>query len=79
MKALLLNMLLGIVLGRFFAVWSCLLFVPLIAAEVAYGVVVHDLSPLACLRRAAALLTTAEFAFLFGVLLRPAPNQSPPP
>jgi hypothetical protein len=75
MKALLLNLLLGIGLGRFFSSWSLLLFVPLIAAEVAYGVVVHDLSLLACTRRAVALLITAEFAFLFGMLLRPAPGE----
>jgi hypothetical protein len=47
----------------------------LIAAEIAYGVVVHDLSLLACMRRAAALLTTAELAFLFGMFLRPVPGQ----
>ena len=44
-------------------------------AEVAYGVVVHDLSLLACMRRAAALLTTAELAFLFGMFLRPVPGE----
>jgi hypothetical protein len=71
MKALLLNMLLGIGLGRFFSWWSLFLFFPLVAAEVAYGVVVHDLSLLACTRRAAALITTAELAFLFGALLGP--------
>ena len=48
---------------------------PLVAAEVAYGVVVHDLSLLACMRRAAALLTTAELAFLFGIFLRPVPGE----
>jgi hypothetical protein len=75
MKALLLNMLLGIGLGRYFSLWSLLLFVPLIAAEIAYGVMVHDLSLLACMRRAAALLTTAELAFLFGMFLRPVPGE----
>ena len=75
MKALLLNTLFGIGLGRFFSWWSLFLFVPLVAAEVAYGVVVHDLSSLACTRRAAALIITAELAFVLGMLLKPVQRE----
>ena len=76
MKALLLNTLLGIILGRYGSVWGLALFVPIVAAEVAYGVVVHDLGTPACLRRGIALLATAELAFLVGMLLRPIPGES---
>jgi hypothetical protein len=76
MKALLLNTFLGICLGRFASIWACAVFVPLVVAEVAYGVLVHDLSASACLRRGTTLLITAEFAFLFGALLRPMRDEA---
>jgi hypothetical protein len=76
MKAMLLNTLLGICVGRFASIWACAVFVPIVLAEVAYGVLVHDLSASACLRRTAALLITAELAFLFGMFLRPMPDEA---
>ncbi len=71
MKALLLNTLLGICMGRFLSGWSIMLFIPLVAAEVAYGIGMHDLSSSACIRRGVTLLMTLELAFLLGMLLRP--------
>ena len=76
MKALLLNTLLGIILGRFLSAWSLAWFVPIVAAEVAYGVFMHDLGTAACLRRGVTLFVAAELAFLVGVLLRPAPGET---
>ena len=71
MKALLLNTLVGICMGRFLTVWAMLLFVPLVAAEVAYGIYMHNIGPSAIVRRGVTLLATAELAFLLGMLLRP--------
>src|SRR3954464_5353512 len=76
MKALLLNTLIGIGLGRFTTIWSALLFIPIVAAEVAYDVLAFHLSFDACLRRWATLLVTAELAFLLGALLRPMRAES---
>jgi hypothetical protein len=76
MKALLLNTLLGICVGRFLTVWAMLLFVPLVAAEVAYGIYMHDIGPWAILRRGVTLLATVELAFLLGVLLRPRSGEA---
>ena len=71
MKALLLNTLLGICMGRFLSIWTAVLFVPLVAAEVAYGIYMHDIGLWAIIRRGTTLLATAELAFLLGALLRP--------
>lgn len=71
MKGLLLNALLGLGLGRFGSVWWLLLFVPIVAAELAYGVSAHHLNVPACVRRGAALLVCGELAFLLGALMRP--------
>ena len=77
MKALLLNTLLGIILGRYFRVWAIFLFVPIIAAELAYGIVMHDLwnHKAALFRRGMVLLLTAELACVMGMLLRPTPEE----
>ncbi len=71
MKALLLNTLLGICMGRFLPPIYMLLFVPIVAAEVAYSVFMHDLSFWAGTRRFLTQLAAGEFAFLLGMLLRP--------
>jgi hypothetical protein len=71
MKAMLLNTLLGLGLGRFGLIWLAAVFVPLVAAEVAYGVYIFQLSLGACLRRSVTLLFCAELAFLLGALMRP--------
>jgi hypothetical protein len=71
MKALVLNVLIGICMGRFLSAWSMLLFVPIVAAEVAYGVYMFDLGLSFGIRRAVALLITLELAFALGMLLRP--------
>lgn len=71
MKALLLNTIVGICMGRFLPVPFMLLFVPIVAVEVTYSALVHDLSFWGGVRRSAALLATGEFAFLLGILLRP--------
>jgi ABC-type spermidine/putrescine transport system permease subunit II len=71
MKGLLLNTLLGLGLGRFGSVWSLLVFVPVVAAEVAFGIYVYDLNTQACVRRGAALLVCGQIAFLLGALMRP--------
>ena len=71
MKGLLLNALLGLGLGRFGSVWWLAVFLPVVAAEVAYGVYVHQLGPGGGLRRAAALLICGQLGFLLGALLRP--------
>lgn len=76
MKGLLLNLLLGLGLGRFSSVWGMLLFLPaLVAAELAFGVRFHHLNALACLRRGAALLVCGELAFLLGMLMRPLQDE----
>ncbi|WP_457108018.1 hypothetical protein [Methylobacterium sp. P5_C11] len=71
MKGLMLNALLGLMLGRFGSVWRLLVFVPIVMAEVTYGLCVHHLSASACLRRGTALLICGQLAFLLGALLRP--------
>ncbi len=76
MKSLVINALLGVLLGRYASAWSLALFVPIVAAEVAYAVVVHVLEPADCLRHGAALFVVAELAFVLGVLLRPAPGET---
>lgn len=76
MKALLLNTLIGIALGRFGSIWLWVVFIPLVAAEVAYGVVAYHLSPLASVRRGIVLLVCAQLAFLLGALLRPVRDRS---
>jgi hypothetical protein len=76
MKALLLNTLLGIGMGRFLSAWSVVLYVPLMTAEVTYGIYVYELSSLACIRRAVTLLVTLDLAFFLGMLLRPRSGQA---
>lgn len=72
MKGLLLNALLGLSLGRFGSVWWLLAFLPIVAAEIAYGVHVHHLGiGSGLVRRAMALLVCGQFGFLLGALLRP--------
>ncbi|MDP4006251.1 hypothetical protein [Methylobacterium sp. NEAU K] len=66
-----LNALLGLMLGRFAPVWFLLVFVPIVAAEVAYGYWIYHLGAGACLRRGAALLVCGQLAFLLGALMRP--------
>ncbi|MGU3420900.1 hypothetical protein [Methylobacterium sp. D54C] len=75
MKGMMLNALLGVMLGRFGSVWRLLVFVPIVAAEVGYGLLVYNLSAGACLRRGAALLVCGQLAFLLGALLRPIANE----
>ena len=76
MKGLLLNTLVGLTLGRFGWVWLLIAFLPLVAAELAYGIVMYRLGFDACLRRGAALLVCGELAFLLGVLMRPLPGET---
>ena len=76
MKALLLNTLIGLGLGRFGSIWLAVAFLPVVALEVAYGVYAFHLSAGACLRRGVALLLCAQLAFLLGALLRPMPNET---
>ena len=72
MKGLLLNALLGLCLGRFGSVWWLLVFLPVVAAELAYGVYAYNLGLHAgFVRRAVALLVCGQFGFLLGALLRP--------
>jgi hypothetical protein len=72
MKALLLNAMLGTGLGRFGSVWWLLVFLPLVAAELAYGVYVHNLGlNVSFLRRGLALLACGQLGYLLGALLRP--------
>ena len=72
MKGLLLNALLGMGLGRFGSVWWLLLFLPIVATELAYGVYIQHLGMNAgLLRRAVSLLVCGQFGFLLGALLRP--------
>ena len=71
MKALLLNTLLGLGLGRFGTIWAMTMLVPIVAAEVAYGIYAFQLSAGACLRRAVTLFVCAQLAFMLGALLRP--------
>ncbi len=70
-KALLLNTLLGICMGRFLSGWTVLLFIPFVAAEVTYSIYMHDLDPSEATRRGVTLLVTLNLAFLLGALLRP--------
>jgi hypothetical protein len=70
-KGLLLNALLGMGLGRFGSVWWLLLFLPVVAAEIAYGIHFYQLGANAGVRRAAALLVCGQFGFLLGALMRP--------
>ena len=76
MKALLLNTLLGLGLGRFGSIWLATVFVPIVAAEVSYGVYVYQLSLGACLRRGVTLLICAQLAFLLGALMRPMRDET---
>lgn len=71
MKGLLLNTMLGLTAGRFGSAWLFLAFIPIVAAEVAYGIYVFHLSTGACLRRGAALLVCGQLAFLLGAFMRP--------
>jgi hypothetical protein len=71
MKALLLNTVLGVCMGRFLPPIYMLLFVPIVAAEVTYSVLTHDLNFWAGTRRYLTQLAAGEFAFLLGILLRP--------
>ena len=71
MKALLLNTLLGLVLGRFGTIWMAAVFVPIVAAELVYGIVVFQLTASACVRRTGVLCVCAQLAFMLGALLRP--------
>jgi hypothetical protein len=71
MKALLLNTVLGVRMGRFLPPIYMLLFVPIVAAEVTYSVLTHDLNFWAGTRRYLTQLAAGEFAFLLGILLRP--------
>ena len=75
MKGLLLNALLGIGLGRFGSVWGLPVFLPVVAAELAYGFHIHHLSAGGSLRRGAALLVCGQLGFLLGALLRPLPGE----
>lgn len=76
MKGLLLNALLGLGLGRFSSVWALLVFMPVVAGELAYGISIHHLNAYACVRRGAALLVCSQLAFLLGVLMRPMPGET---
>lgn len=76
MKGLLLNALLGLLLGRFGSVWLLLAFLPICAVELAYGVYADHLSVGGGLRRGAALLVCGQIAFLLGALLRPLPDEA---
>jgi predicted membrane protein len=75
MKGMLLNALLGLMLGRFGSVWRLLVFIPIVMAEVAYGFCVFHLSVGACVRRGTALLICGQLAFLLGALLRPMADE----
>jgi hypothetical protein len=75
-KALLLNTLLGICMGRFLPLIYILLFIPIVAAEVTYSVLMHDLSFNAGTRRFLTQLAAGEFAFLLGMLLRPSSGRT---
>jgi len=75
MKGLLLNALLGVGLGRFGSVWGLPVFLPVVAAELAYGVQIHHLSLEGGLRREVALLICGQLGFLLGALLRPLPGE----
>ena len=76
MKALLLNTVLGICMGRFLLPIFMLLFVPIVAAEVTYSVLMHDVSFWAGVRRYITQLAAGEFAFLLGMLLRPSSGRA---
>ncbi|MCJ2013853.1 hypothetical protein [Methylobacterium sp. J-076] len=71
-----LNTLLGLTLGRFGGVWMLFAFVPIVAAELAYGYGVYHLGFGAGVRRGVALLLCGELAFLLGVLMRPMPGET---
>lgn len=75
MKGMLLNALLGLMLGRFGSVWCLLVFVPIVMAEVAYGLCVYHLAAGTCLRRGTALLICGQLAFLLGALMRPMADE----
>mgnify|MGYP005994377871 FL=1 len=75
MKGMMLNALLGVMRGRLGAGWRLLVLVPIVPAEVGYGLVVYNLSAGACLRRGTALLICGQLAFLLGSLLRPIANE----
>lgn len=72
MKGLLLNALLGLGLGRFGSVRWLLLFLPVVAAELAYSAYVYQLGLNSGLvRRSMALLICIQLGFLLGALMRP--------
>lgn len=72
MKALLLNALLGLTLGRFGSVWLLSVFLPLVALELAYGVYFYHLTlHEGFIRRAIVLMVCGQFGFMLGALLRP--------
>ena len=75
-KALLLNTLIGLTLGRFGSAWLLFAFVPIVALELAYGYVVYHLDLPTGFRRGAALFLCGELAFLLGVLMRPMPGET---
>ena len=77
MKALLLNAMLGTGRGRFGAGWRRLVFLPLVAAELAYGVYVYNLGPnVSFVRRGLALLACGQLGYLLGALLRPIRSET---
>ncbi|MCJ2117688.1 hypothetical protein MKK65_14125 [Methylobacterium sp. J-001] len=51
------------------------MFLPVLAAELAYGFHIHHLSAGGSLRRVAALLVYGQLDFLLGALLRPLPGE----
>jgi hypothetical protein len=53
-----------------------LLFIPIVAAEVTYSALMHDLSFSAGTRRFLTQLAAGEFAFLLGMLLRPSSGRA---
>lgn len=76
MKGMLLNTLVGLVLGRFGAVWMLTVFVPIVCAELAYGYAVYNLGFGTGVRRGVMLLVCGELAFLIGMLMRPLPGET---
>lgn len=71
MKAILLNVLLGLGLGRLGTIWQAIIFIPVVALEIAYSAYFYGLSLDGGLRRADALMICAQLAFMLGALLRP--------
>ena len=63
-------------MGRFLPPIYMLLFIPIVAAEVTYSALMHDLSFSAGTRRFLTQLAAGEFAFLLGMLLRPSSGRA---